>query len=305
MVSSVGQIVVMSLAVGALSSGVSLSVAEHMQESALERSWSAELQLDQQQNKKETPIQRVVKLLTEMKTELEKEAAKDQELYDQMVCWCETSEKEKTKAIADAEAKDLDLVSEIEERSARHGVLSTEIEYTKGEIGEDVEAAAKAMEMREKDAAEFMSTEKEMVQAITNLKNAVMVLGKVQLTQLPSEVLASLGPVLRDVSEKHEAMLGEREGAMATRKALKAALISLGTDTRRQSSEDGSATSMALRGLRTALNPYAGSELLGEVPVKFAAQVLARRAREGSVVTAFVQKGTRRASHESQAPASA
>jgi len=216
-----------------------------------------------------------------------------------MVCWCETSEKEKTKAIADAEAKDLDLVSEIEERSARHGVLSTEIEYTKGEIGEDKEAAAEAMKMREDEAAEFMGTEKEMVQAITNLKNAVMVLSKHQLLQLDSEVVASLGPVLRDVSEKHETMLGDREGSKKTRQALKAALISLGTDTRRQSSEDG--TSMSLRRLRTALNPYAGSELLGEVPYKFAAQVLARRAQEGHAVTAFVQKGTQRGSQGSHA----
>jgi hypothetical protein len=27
-------------------------------------------------------------------------------MYDKMVCWCETNEKEKTKAIADAEALD-------------------------------------------------------------------------------------------------------------------------------------------------------------------------------------------------------
>merc|ERR1719498_345315 len=123
----------------------------------------------------ETPIQRVVRLLTEMKTQLEKEAEQDQELYYKMVCWCETNEKEKTKAIADADAKDTDLVAEIEERSARHGVLSTEITQTKKEIGEDGEALAEALKMREDEQAEFMSEEKEMIQAITNLKNAILV----------------------------------------------------------------------------------------------------------------------------------
>merc|ERR1719335_1314565 len=86
---------------------------------ALEQQWSLELDRDS----KETPIQRVVRLLKEMKSQLEKEADNDAELYDQMVCWCETNEKEKTKAIADADAKDKDLTSEIEERSARFGVL--------------------------------------------------------------------------------------------------------------------------------------------------------------------------------------
>merc|ERR1719240_874779 len=97
----------------------------------LEHTWQEQLQ------GAPSPVQRVVKLLEEMKAELEKEAAKDQELYDQMVCWCETSEKEKTKAIADAEVKDKELTAEIEQRSARHGELSTEIEYTKKEIAED------------------------------------------------------------------------------------------------------------------------------------------------------------------------
>merc|ERR1719453_2262228 len=110
----------------------------------LESEWQQQLQGGP------SPVQRVVKLLEEMKAELEKEAEKDQELYDKMVCWCETSEKEKMKAIADADAKDKDLTSEIEERSARFGVLATEIEATKKLIAEETEALAKATELREK-----------------------------------------------------------------------------------------------------------------------------------------------------------
>merc|ERR1719443_2458640 len=159
------------------------------QEKALEQTWSAELQDPEATVKRlspkadkvkqyESPIQRVVRLLTEMKTQLEKEAETDQELYDKMVCWCETNEKEKTKAIADADAKDKDLVAEIEERSARHGVLATEIAQTKKDIGEENTALAKALEIREKEQGEFMTEEKETIQALTNLKNAITVLSK-------------------------------------------------------------------------------------------------------------------------------
>merc|ERR1719377_139841 len=171
----------MSLAVGALASSVSVSVQEHAQESALENSWGAELQPAEGTKVKEyeSPIQRVVRLLTEMKSQLEKEADTDEELYDQMVCWCETNEKEKTKAIADADAKDKDLTSEIEERSARFGVLATEIEATKKMIAEETQALAEATALREKEYGEFTEEEKDMIQAITNLKNAIQVLSRV------------------------------------------------------------------------------------------------------------------------------
>ena len=50
----------------------------------------------------EKPIVRVVNLLKDMASELEKEAITDAELYDKLACWCETNDKDKTKAIADA-----------------------------------------------------------------------------------------------------------------------------------------------------------------------------------------------------------
>merc|ERR1719456_391917 len=82
-----------------------LEASEHAKEQSLLAAWSTTLQ----DSTKETPIQRVVKLLTEMKEQLEKEAEEDQVQYDKNVCWCETNDKEKTKAIADAEAHIEDL----------------------------------------------------------------------------------------------------------------------------------------------------------------------------------------------------
>merc|ERR1719379_1645200 len=83
-----------------------------------------------------SPIQRVVALLMKMKAELEADGKKEAEMYDKMVCWCQTNEKEKTKAIADGEAKDLDLVAEIEERVGKSAELYTNIEKAKEDIAE-------------------------------------------------------------------------------------------------------------------------------------------------------------------------
>merc|ERR550537_1107344 len=73
---------------------------------------------------KNRPISKVITLLKDMQAELEAEAKADQEVYDTFACWCETNEKEKTKAIADAEAKIKDLNLMIEELTAASARLT-------------------------------------------------------------------------------------------------------------------------------------------------------------------------------------
>merc|ERR1719450_1864040 len=101
MVCTMGVIATMVLALlpgaDAASLGDGLSATFLARERTLEASWERELQPPKQVAYK-SPVQRVIALLKKMKAEHEKEA----ELYDKMVCWCETNEKEKTKAIADA-----------------------------------------------------------------------------------------------------------------------------------------------------------------------------------------------------------
>merc|ERR1719428_1109955 len=62
-----------------------------------------------------------------MLEQLEKEGDEDEKLYEEMTCWCETNDREKTKAIADAEAKITDLTTQIEELSASSTRLQAEI----------------------------------------------------------------------------------------------------------------------------------------------------------------------------------
>jgi len=151
-----------------------------------------------------------VGLLTKMKSELQAEAAKDAELYDKMVCWCETNEKEKKKAIADAEAKIADLMAEIEERSAGFGGASAEIEALKKQIAKDTETLKKATAIREKAAAEFNEEEKDLVQSVTNLRNAIAVLAKHNggsLLQLDAPLVSGLRVLLRNAALKREEWL--------------------------------------------------------------------------------------------------
>jgi len=194
---------------------------ELARESSLETVWSAELDGADPETKvvaKKNPIQRVVGMLKDMKSQLEKEADKEAEMYDQMVCWCETNEKEKVKAIADAEAKDKDLQAEIESRSARFGSVSTEIEAMKKQIQEDTSALKQATAIREREAADFRAEEKDLVQAMTNLKNAINVLKKHQsaLIQVDASEVSAIHSVLRDASDKYEMLMASQPQSKGT-----------------------------------------------------------------------------------------
>merc|ERR1719265_2672311 len=76
---------------------------------------------------KNRPVAKVITVLQYMLAQLEKEGDEDEKLYEEMTCWCETNDREKTKAIADAETKIEDLGIKIEEYTARSAKLGTEI----------------------------------------------------------------------------------------------------------------------------------------------------------------------------------
>lgn len=187
---------------GALEHG---SAGRNKQQS-LETTWSRELG----EAGGPSPVQRVVSLLLKMKKELEKEAEKESEMYEKMVCWCESNEKEKTAAIAAAEARDLDLTSEVESRGARFGELSTDIAKTKRQISEDTQALEKATMIQEKGVAEFQGEEQDLVQAITNLKNAIAVLSRhhgESLLQSDAALLSGMRVILRNAAVKYEMLV--------------------------------------------------------------------------------------------------
>merc|ERR1719271_1483827 len=127
---------------------------------------------------KNRPVSKVITLLKDMLKQLEKEAEEDEEIYDQLACWCETNDKGKTKSIADAETRIKDLTVQIEELSAASSRLNTEIKNLDKEVAENQNALDAATAIREKELAEFNAEEKDLLQSIDALKNAIQVLSK-------------------------------------------------------------------------------------------------------------------------------
>lgn len=240
-----------------------LAVAGQTRQHALEEMWSREL-ADTMSN----PVARVLTLLDKMKTELTHEGESEAEMYEKMVCWCETNDQEKTKAIHDAGVQDKELSAEVEARSARFGELGTEIGQMKKQITQDSEALKEATAIREREAGGFRSEEVDLVQAITNLKNAIAVLTKHQgdasFLQLDDPLLMSVRVLLRDAALKHEMMLPVGKPRPGQ---------TLLFQERVASEEHG-----ANRVLLDALDSH-GPSVSNELPVKFAERLVAQAAQ--------------------------
>merc|ERR1719487_506302 len=147
------------------------------------------------QDSKEYPVTKVVKLLKDMQATLQKEMETDYDSYDKLACWCETNDKEKTAAVEVAEQRITAFVSEIEELSAKSARLETEIKTLNEEIAQNQEALNKATAIREKELEEFNAEEKDMMQSIQALKNAITVPGKHH--EMPAEALVSVATMIR------------------------------------------------------------------------------------------------------------
>merc|ERR1719160_909029 len=127
---------------------------------------------------KNRPVSKVITLLKDMLKQLQKEGEEDEEIYDKMACWCETNDKAKTKAIAEAEAKIEDLTTQIEELTQASARLSTEIKNLEKEVEKNQQALDQAAAIRAKELAEFNEEEKDSLEAIAALKAAITVLSK-------------------------------------------------------------------------------------------------------------------------------
>merc|ERR1719443_703207 len=145
----------------------------------------------------EKPIVRVVNLLKDMAAELDKEAKSDQDLYDKLACWCETNDKEKTKAISDGNDQSASLTASIESNTALASTRETEIAGLNDEAASLTKALEEAKSLREKENDEFNSNEKDLIQSIGSLKNAVRQLGKSQGEQPAEELLLQVQHVLK------------------------------------------------------------------------------------------------------------
>merc|ERR1719235_1507293 len=153
-------------------------------------------------------------MMKDMLEQLEKEGKEDDEVYEQMGCWCESNDREKTKAISDGESRIQALETSIKELTASSSKLNEEIATLNTEVAKNEEALDSATALRRKQLAEFNVEEKDMLASITSMKGAVSALSKhhepsfLQASTSAREQ-ATMGAVVavRDLLRRHEDLL--------------------------------------------------------------------------------------------------
>merc|ERR1719326_1169211 len=172
---------------------------------------------------KNRPVSKVITLLKDMLAQLQKEAEEDEDVYDKLACWCETNDKEKTKSIAEAEARTSDLTNKIDEFTANSARLNTEIKNLEKEVESNQDALDKATKIRQKELAEFNAEEGDLLNSISSLKAAIGTLSKRQgeFLQVPQSHIAGVAATVQNVMDTHAKLL---EGVIThkERKAISA-----------------------------------------------------------------------------------
>merc|ERR1719158_1234523 len=137
---------------------------------------SRTLEEDRNMDMKDRPISKIVKMIQDMKAELEADRDDDEKVHEMLSCWCETNEKEKSKAVELAQQKIAALESAIAEYLGKMEELKTKLKDTKDQYNNNYDALGKATEMRMKEGQEFNTGENDLIGAINACKQAIVVL---------------------------------------------------------------------------------------------------------------------------------
>lgn len=132
--------------------------------------------ISQVQSGKNRPVMKVVRLLQDMQQQLEAELADDKAVHEQLDCWCEDNEREKTKAIEVNEARETELETFLGEAAARMKEMTVKRNAARDEADKDFAALEEAKNLRMKEAKEFQRTETNLMEAVQACGQALVVL---------------------------------------------------------------------------------------------------------------------------------
>jgi len=106
-----------------------------------------------------SPIRKVVKMMEDMKIQLEKEAKEEEELFEKALCMCDGGEEELKKTIAHMTGEVDRLTSKQEAEKAERSKLLSDLDAHKEDLESTKKALYEAEEIRMKDAKKYQDDE--------------------------------------------------------------------------------------------------------------------------------------------------
>lgn len=124
------------------------------------------------------PVRKVVALLQDMSTELQKELEDDKAVYELLSCWCKTNEQEKTQAIDLGVQTAEQLEASLSADAAKVVELKEKRKQTMDGLYADQKALDSATAIRMDENKAFHGEETDLIQAVEACKQSIVVLGK-------------------------------------------------------------------------------------------------------------------------------
>jgi len=122
------------------------------------------------------PIDKVVKMLEDVKKQSKKDGKSEQESYDKFACWCEDTVAQKATDINQAKDDIEEHQTKIMKNKGDLGEHGAEISQLKKDIKKNIESQKEMTEVRDTEAKEYEQQREEAENAIGSLEAAIKVL---------------------------------------------------------------------------------------------------------------------------------
>mmetsp|Transcript_948 Transcript_948/g.2068 ORF Transcript_948/g.2068 Transcript_948/m.2068 type:complete len:663 (+) Transcript_948:88-2076(+) len=156
------------------------------------------------------PVAKVKKLLSDMREQLDSEQKEDDASKEKMDCWCNSNGDAKEQAIAIAGKQMDSLTATIGDRTAFSAKMKADIAALDEDVESNKAALERATAIRDEEAAKFHAEERDLLQSIDALKNAVVVLGKhnsgasmMSVQAVLRTALAGHSDIMRDIDSRN------------------------------------------------------------------------------------------------------
>eukprot|EP00928_Gymnodinium_smaydae_P067611 TRINITY_DN505_c0_g1_i8.p1 TRINITY_DN505_c0_g1~~TRINITY_DN505_c0_g1_i8.p1 ORF type:complete len:738 (-),score=237.15 TRINITY_DN505_c0_g1_i8:103-2316(-) len=157
-----------------------------------------------------SPVEKVVKLLSDLQVKITQDGKEEQKVYDKYACWCEKTSSRKADSINKAREDLRSLGQGVLKYKGEVAVLSSEMKHLSKEMKRNEEEQAEATAIRQRENAAFVAETTEMKQALAALQQAIKVLVKgaspSMLEQQNAESSESLAAAAVSVAQLIEAL---------------------------------------------------------------------------------------------------
>merc|ERR1719456_16871 len=143
-----------------------------------------------------SPIAKVIQMLSDLQAKILKEGQEAQKVYEEFAEYCEDTSKDLGFAVKTGKTEVADLQATIDAETGKINALEAKIEETAAAIAVDEKDLKAAIEIREKEAADFAATEADLSETIDILERAIAILEREMAKGASMLQLKSAGSVV-------------------------------------------------------------------------------------------------------------